>query len=158
VKGLPNHPAADPARAVDLLVTEYTSLKAEQQARIGTRDNLLYATMVAMAGVLTLTLQGHRVTYLLLTPPVSLILGWTYLANDTMITALGRYIRRDLAPWLAALTASTAPPLFGWETAHWFDPLRKMCQLTVDLLSFVAVVILAVQIIRCAELTGATQS
>lgn len=30
-------------------------------------------------------------------PPVSVILGWTYLVNDEKISAIGRYVRGDHA-------------------------------------------------------------
>jgi hypothetical protein len=130
---------AGPAPGRDLLVAEYASLKDEQRLRIGTRDGLLYATLAALAGVLTVTFSAHRAAYLLLTPPVSLILGWTYLANDVAISAIGRYIRTDLAPRLAALTAAPLP-VFGWEAAHRSDrdrAVRKAGQLAVDLTAFV---------------------
>jgi hypothetical protein len=134
-----DHSAAGLAPGCDLLVAEYASLKDEQRLRIGTRDNLLYATLAALAGVLTVTFSAHRAAYLLLTPPVSLILGWTYLANDVAISAIGRYIRDSLAPRLAELTGATAPVL-GWEAAHRSDgdrAVRKAGQLAVDLLAFV---------------------
>ncbi|GHH39997.1 hypothetical protein FHS35_006797 [Streptomyces umbrinus] len=84
---------------------EYTQVKDEQKARIGFRDNLLYATFAAMAAVIAATLQGPvRVGLLLLLPPVCLVLGWTYLVNDEKISAIGRYVSTELAPRLAAVT------------------------------------------------------
>ena len=41
------------------------------------------------------------------------MLGWTYLANDHMITAIGRYVREH-----------PALPEMGWETDHPADPRR----------------------------------
>jgi hypothetical protein len=122
----------------DVLLAEYNQMKTEQHDRIGVRDNLLYATMTAIAGVLAAVGAGHGITYLLLVPPVCLVLGWTYLANDEMISAIGRYVRDELAPRLAEVTASPVP-LLNWEHGTRHDPVwrsRKAGQLIVDLLAF----------------------
>ncbi|MFH8370047.1 hypothetical protein [Streptomyces sp. NPDC018031] len=124
-----------------LLVVEYEQVKEEQRARIGFRDNLLYATLASMAAIITFTLQksGH-VELLLLLPPASVFLGWTYLVNDEKISAIGRYIREELDPRLTALVP-THSRVFGWETAHRSDRRRvsrKRLQLGVDLLIFCA--------------------
>ncbi|WP_435193045.1 hypothetical protein [Streptomyces sp. NRRL F-5630] len=122
-----------------LLLTEYEQIKQEQQARIGFRDNLIYATLGVMAAVIgsTLARTGH-LELLLLLPPLSVILGWTYLVNDEKISAVGRYIRNELAPRLKELTSERAE-IFGWESAHRSDAhrnSRKRLQLAVDLLTF----------------------
>ncbi len=125
--------------AYDLLVEEYKALKAEQQLRIGIRDNLLYATMAALAAVVAASASAHNPAYLLLTPPVCLVLGWTYHANDQKISAVGQYVRTGLAPHLAALTGNEAP-VFGWETAHRLSGFRVTRhvagQLATDLTAF----------------------
>jgi len=111
----------------ELALAEYTQLKTEQVARIGFRDNLIYATLVAIAGTLTITHSAHNHAYLLLVPAVAFVLGWTYLANDQMITAIGRYVREH--PSLS----------MGWETEHPADRRRrsrKTIQLFVDLATF----------------------
>jgi hypothetical protein len=81
--------------------------------------------------VLAVTFTARQPACLLLAPPVSVILGWTYLMNDAAISAIGRYIRTELASRLATLTR-TAGPVLGWETdvrrpgpapgrsLHWF--------------------------------------
>ncbi|MFI6644044.1 hypothetical protein [Streptomyces sp. NPDC050504] len=122
-----------------LLLAEYEQIKQEQRARIGFRDNLIYATLGAMAAVVgsTLARNGH-LEMLLLLPPLSVILGWTYLVNDEKISAIGRYIRDELSPRLKELTADQAE-VFGWESAHRRDAYRssrKRSQLAVDLLTF----------------------
>ncbi|GAB2622279.1 hypothetical protein GCM10027168_62800 [Streptomyces capparidis] len=129
-----------------LLVAEYERVKQEQQARIGFRDNLLYATLASMAAVVAAVLQRDgQAELLLLFPPVSLLLGWTYLVNDEKISAIGRYVREELAPQLVALTTgqrqgiSGQVQVFGWETAHRSDDRRvsrKRLQLAVDLITF----------------------
>ncbi|MGP3927926.1 hypothetical protein [Streptomyces sp. 8N616] len=124
-----------------LLVTEYERVKEEQQARIGFRDNLLYATLASMAAVIAAVLQrdGHA-ELLLLLPPVSVLLGWTYLVNDEKISAIGRYVRDELTPRLTALAGGqSGGQIFGWEVAHRSDRRRrsrKCLQLAVDLLTF----------------------
>ncbi|MDT0546423.1 MULTISPECIES: hypothetical protein [Streptomyces] len=122
-----------------LLIVEYEQVKEEQRARIGFRDNLLYATLASMAAIITFSLQGGgRPELLLLLPPASVLLGWTYLVNDEKISAIGRYIRQDLDPRLSALVPDR-PRVFGWETAHRDDRRRisrKRLQLAADLLLF----------------------
>jgi hypothetical protein len=116
-----------------LWLVEYERLKDEQKTRIGFRDNLVYATLASMAGVVAATLaaKGHA-NLLLLLPPVCVVLGWTYLVNDEKVSAIGRYVRDVLRPKLA----DGAEDVFGWEDAHRTDPrrrLRKVLQLVVDL-------------------------
>ncbi|MFE9693667.1 hypothetical protein [Micromonospora sp. NPDC005806] len=122
-----------------LLVAEYDRLKEEQKTRIGFRDNLLYATLGSMAAVVAAALQNPGRPYLLLLlPPVSVVLGWTYLVNDEKVSAISHYIRDTLIPALESMTATTAP-VFGWEFAHRADPrrrTRKLLQLIVDLIAF----------------------
>lgn len=126
---------------------EYQCVKDEQKIRINTRDNLLYATLTAMAVVVLATLQGrHAAPLLLLLPPVTIILGWTYLVNDQKISAIGRYVRESLTPELTR-AADTATPIFGWETAHRADSYRasrKFIQLVVDLTTFCLIPICAI--------------
>lgn len=122
-----------------LLLAEYDQIKQEQRARIGFRDNLIYATLGVMAAVIGSTLaRGGHLEMLLLLPPLSVILGWTYLVNDEKISAVGRYVRDELAPRLKELTLERAE-VFGWESAHRRDTnrrSRKRLQLAVDLLTF----------------------
>jgi hypothetical protein len=121
-----------------LWAQEYERLKEEQAQRIATRDNLMYATLVSIAGVIFAMDQTHNPDLLLLLPPGCVVLGWTYLVNDEKISAIGRYIRTDLGPRLATLLQS-AEPVYGWEVAHRSDRrrrTRKLTQLFVDLMTF----------------------
>jgi hypothetical protein len=99
----------------DLLVLEYEQLKEEQRQRIAGRDNLIYATLVAVGAVGAAAIQTN-VVMLLLLPPVCLILGWTYASNDRKVWQIGRYIRRTLATHLADRAPQAEP--FGWEAEH----------------------------------------
>lgn len=117
----------DPA-ANEMALAEYKQIKGEQVARINTRDNLIYVTLVAIAGGLAVPHAAHSQGYLLLAPAAAFVLGWTYLANDNMISAIGRYVREN--PALAAM---------GWEHDHRADKRRtsrKAIQLAVDLAMF----------------------
>lgn len=122
-----------------LLLAEYDQIKQEQRARIGFRDNLIYVTFGVMAAVVGSTMaRGGHFEMLLLLPPLSVTLGWTYLVDDEKITAVGRYIREELAPRLQELTPERAE-VFGWESAHRRDARRrsrKRFQLAVDILAF----------------------
>jgi hypothetical protein len=124
--------------ATRVLITEYERLKDEQRGRIGFRDNLIYATLASIAAVVAATLGAtDRADLLLLMPPVCVLLGWTYLVNDEKVSAIGRYIRLQLAPRLADVVAD--PPsdgFFQWETQHRTDRhrlLRKASQLVADI-------------------------
>ncbi|MEU5397802.1 hypothetical protein ABZ348_00690 [Streptomyces sp. NPDC005963] len=137
--------AQDGVTVGGLLMAEYERIKAEQQARIGFRDNLLYATLASVAAVVAALLQTNgRTALLLLLPPVSVLLGWTYLVNDEKISAIGRYVRTELSPRLLAIAQANEPAgqhtaVFGWEWAHRDDQrrgTRKRLQLGVDLTTF----------------------
>ncbi|MCX4765054.1 hypothetical protein OG562_29595 [Streptomyces sp. NBC_01275] len=123
-----------------LLLAEYQTVKDEQKARIGFRDNLLYVTLAVVAAVIAAAAQARQASMLLALPPVCVVLGWTYLVNDEKISVIGRYIRGELGPRLAALTGSA--DVFGWEAYHRGDSrrrTRKIVQCVVDLLAFCAV-------------------
>ncbi|MFF3686906.1 hypothetical protein [Streptomyces sp. NPDC002187] len=152
--------AGEQVTAAGLLITEYERIKDEQRARIGFRDNLLYATLASMAAVIAAALQGdRRLELLLLLPPVSVVLGWTYLVNDDKISAIGRYVRDELRPRLVALTDGRGDAcVFGWEIAHRNDrrrTSRKWLQLAVDLLAFCLAPVAAVVVFWTVGPVGA---
>ncbi|MEU6213284.1 hypothetical protein ABZ891_25715 [Streptomyces sp. NPDC047023] len=123
-----------------VLVTEYEVLKAEQSARIAARDHLMYATL-AVFGATAVAIAGssRAAELVLLLPPVCIVLGWTYLANDEKVSAIGRYLRTTLRPRLAAAAGVDAGQVLAWESAHRGGPLRvsgKYLQLAVDLMMF----------------------
>jgi hypothetical protein len=128
---------------LDVLRDELKTLKDEQRDRIRARDNLIYSLIVAIAAVAGgAKLAGSAVALLL--PPIALALGWTYLANDQKVTAIGCYLRTDLAPRLSTLVGAD---VLRWETAHRSDHRRrqrKSIQLGVDLTVFVAPAAVAV--------------
>ncbi|KUN27285.1 hypothetical protein AQJ23_11130 [Streptomyces antibioticus] len=126
-----------------LLLVEYQSLKDEQKARIGFRDNLLYVTLAVVAAVIAAAVQAKQASMLLALPPVCVVLGWTYLVNDDKISAIGRYVREDLGPRLAGLAQPGGGfEAFAWEAGHRGDPRRrsrKAIQMVVDLTAFCVV-------------------
>lgn len=127
---------ADDGGHLDVLRDELKFLKDEQRDRIRARDNLVYSLIVAIAAVAGGTKFAGPAVALLL-PLVALALGWTYLVNDQKVTAIGRYLRTDLAPRLSALIGAD---VLRWETAHRTDNRRcqrKGIQLGVDLTVFV---------------------
>jgi hypothetical protein len=122
----------------DALLLEYEQLKEEQRLRIGIRDHLVCATLGVLAMVVAGVVQLGVPQLLLVTPPVCLALGWTYLVNDDRITAIGRHVQTVLGPQLTGLLKAELP-IFGWETLHRKDRwrcARKRGQLAVDLLIF----------------------
>lgn len=122
----------------NMAILEYKYLKQEQLARIGTRDNLIYVTLASLAAVAAATLQVDKPSLLLLLPPACLVLGWTYLANDQKVSAIGQHIREELIPRIRA-ELGTEVALFTWEFRHRSDArrrVRKRTQLAIDLMTF----------------------
>ncbi|GGK24059.1 hypothetical protein GCM10011583_65010 [Streptomyces camponoticapitis] len=133
---------SDDTTELTLLLAEYSQIKDEQRARIGFRDNLLYVTIGAVTAVTAVALQTSHPDLALALPVVCVVLGWTYLVNDEKISAIGRYIRTELASRLSTLSGPAAASAFGWETYHRGDSRRasrKITQAVVDLTAFVAV-------------------
>lgn len=125
-------------RVPQLLALEYEQLKEEQRGRIGTRDNLVYATIGALALIVGAVVQTGSTAFLLIIPPVCVTLGWTYLVNDDRVTAIGSYVKDVLGPELTRRSSSDIE-VFGWERRHREDAgrrSRKVFQLAVDLLLF----------------------
>ncbi|MEV7980794.1 hypothetical protein [Streptomyces sp. NPDC086519] len=126
-----------------LLLAEYQTIKDEQKARIGFRDNLLYVTLGVVAAVIAAAAQAKQASMLLALPPVCVVLGWTYLVNDEKISAIGLYVRDELGPRLAQLAAAEGDfRTFGWEAYHRTDVrrrTRKTIQAVIDLTAFCAV-------------------
>ncbi|MFH9941022.1 hypothetical protein ACH4OT_17085 [Streptomyces murinus] len=134
-----------------LLLAEYDRVKEEQKTRIGFRDNLIYVTLAAVVTVLIGMTQTHRLTLLLVLPVATSVLGWTYLANDEKISAIGRYVRTDLGPRLGELVGDQGY-MFEWELAHRSDARRrqrKILQCMVDLIIFCALPLVALAAFWC---------
>jgi hypothetical protein len=127
-------PAAEPATELTIHLAEYKALKDEQRARIDRRDYTVLGTFTAVAAAAAAA--SKLPAALLLLPLVTLVLGWTHLATDQMISAAGRYLREDLGVRLSALAGQ---PMLGWESHHAGDTRRqqrKRLQLAADLLTF----------------------
>lgn len=130
------------APAVEVYLQEYGKLKDEQNSRIGFRDNLLYVTLGLFGGIVSFALSKADNYYALLVLPwVCLILGWTYLINDEKISAIGRYLRLDLAEKIKKVMGEpNSAAVLGWEVAHRSDERRmhrKIEQLIIDEITFV---------------------
>ncbi len=124
----------DTAIELDIRLAEYKALKDEQQKRIDRRDHLVYVTWTVIAATLVAATKVGEA--LLLLPAAALILGWTHLANDFMVSAIGRYLRDDLGERLTELSGA---PVLGWEHEHRGDTRRrqrKSIQLAVDASTF----------------------
>ncbi len=132
--------AASLARSssLDLVVLEYGHLKEEQRIRITSRDNLIYATLVAIGAVCGTAVQLRSTAVLLALPAVCVLLGWTSVSNDRKVTEIGRYIRLNLASKLA-MRMPVDSDLFGWESAHRAGPgyrLRVSVQAAASIVTF----------------------
>jgi hypothetical protein len=126
---------------VDIYLREYDKLKDEQIARIGFRDNLIYATLVAIGGVLSFALASSANHHaLLLLPLANVVIGWTYINNDQKISSIGRYIRSVLIRNLQEATREPDARFFAWEFAPLIEQQRlgrKLIQLAVNEALFV---------------------
>ncbi|MBA5224179.1 hypothetical protein H1X69_22565 [Streptomyces griseoaurantiacus] len=134
-----------------VLLAEYAQIKDEQRARIGFRDNLLYVTLAAVTAITAIALQTKHPQLMLALPVVCVVLGWTYLVNDEKISAIGRYIRTELASRLPSDT-NTGHRAFGWETFHRSDAKRgsrKVTQTIVDLTTFLITPLTALIVFWC---------
>jgi hypothetical protein len=89
---------------------------------------------------------------LLVIPYVCLILGWTYVVNDEKISALGEYIRTELAQKVEEKTGVLEiESIFSWESYHRKDKgrkFRKIEQFIVNLITFVISGIVALATFR----------
>jgi hypothetical protein len=95
----------------------------------------MLTVIAAIVGVAT---QTNDPALFLLMPPAATILGWVYLTNDHKVTAIGTYIRADLARRLSDHLEGR-PIVFDWETANRTDRTRqsrRRHQLVVDLTAF----------------------
>jgi hypothetical protein len=141
-----------------IMLTEYVAIKEEQRARIGFRDNLLYATLASYAAVFGFA-SNDRLAVLFFVPFVGVVLGWAYVVNDEKVSRIGRYVRVVLATRLAGDARGEArvsddeecaKAIFSWEIFHrndlWRVP-RKLIQCLVDLLAFVVPGLVAMAIV-----------
>jgi hypothetical protein len=116
-------------------LVEVEALKREQLARIGTRDNQVYATLAAVGLAAAAIQRGGSTALLLAVPPVVLVLGQTRLANDVKVAAIGRYLREVAGPRLEQLTGESA---LVWERFQRVGSRRRaVSHLLADLLLFV---------------------
>jgi len=91
---------------------------------IGFRDNLIYATLVAIGAILSFAITNPaNYQALLILPLATFVLGWIYLSNDRKISEIGRYIRVVLAQRLGKLNNSQQH-LFEWELVYKVEPRR----------------------------------
>lgn len=144
------------AVVLEVLLREYTALKAESTARIGFRDALLYTTLGAVGVVFAYVAsnRGSREA-LLVIPWVTFILGWAYLVNDLMVSRLGKFVRVELTRQMNNSFACFRTKhgelylreAFRWEPFHRSDPRRiqrKWIQLFVDWATFVGPTVVAI--------------
>jgi len=127
---------------LEVYLAEYDKVKSEQAQRIGHRDNLVYATLVATASVIAFAFkEGGDPIGLMVLPFACFVLGWLHTTNDEKISAVGEYLRTALKNRISTLTSDKDPCLLGWENAVRAGPhrrWRKMIELLSKLVTFVA--------------------
>lgn len=127
--------------ALNIYLAEYEKLKDEQIARIGFRDNLVYATLIAIGGILSFALTGTANFYaILILPLATFVLGWVYLNNDYKITTIGQYMRSTLTHHLREAAGAPEIRVLQWELIYKLEPRRferKVLQVIVNEVLFV---------------------
>lgn len=123
------------------LMAEYSKLKDEQHKRIEFRDHMIYVTLGAIGAVFSFALENPEYNIALLVLPfLCIALGWTYLANDEKISAIGSYIKNSLVPKIEKNGKDETFNLSGnWEDYLKKDKSRrqrKWIQLFIDLSIF----------------------
>ncbi len=123
------------------LMLEFAKLKDEQLGRIGFRDTMIHVHLSLVGATFGFGLtQAENMDMVLIIPWICFIMGWTYLANDEKISAIGRYIREELEPRVRESISSPGGSVFRWE---WYHRMvegrynRKIWQFIVDLTAFV---------------------
>jgi hypothetical protein len=149
-----DHPMAESTEQdrmrLDVYLAEYKRLKSEQSARIGTRDNLVYASLVATAGVsaYAFLVDAGKPIVVLALPLANFVLGWIHTNNDAKSRHIARYLRYSLNERICGivgrgpeeLVGAENPCIFGWESAVRkveLRCLRKLTNLVADLVTFV---------------------
>lgn len=165
-------PAQGPASPSGTALAEYKQIKTEQAGRIATRDNLLYVTL-AGSGAIFAAAHGGTPAYLLAVPVLAFILGWTFVVNDAMISAIGTYFRshpvlgpdlgwerdrpadarRRSRKWMQLARDLTAFPLLGYAAliAYWTSPGPSPLLLLASAIEAAALGVLAWQIVLYTE-------
>ena len=101
------------------LMLEFAKLKDEQLGRIGFRDTMIHVHLGLVGATFGFGLtQAENMDMVLIIPWICFIMGWTYLANDEKISAIGRYIREELEPRVRASISSPGGSVFRWEWYH----------------------------------------
>jgi hypothetical protein len=131
-----------------VLLEEYGRLKEEQNQRIHFRDNLVYPTLVMLAGIVAGAFQFDAPYLLLAAPFGCTLLGWTYVTADNKVTDIGRYITCDLRTFVANEVGVNVDevPVFGWETRRRRRTRKALFQLVVNVTTFVIPAYLAIAI------------
>lgn len=162
-----------PDASHELLKAEYERIKSEQAQRIGFRDNMLFVYLAAVGAVVGWVFTSlnpapptprspYAVYALLAIPWVSIVLGWTYVVNDHLISRAGKYVTQVLSPRAEKLSQVPLQMIevterdgkvfeirefFGWEPYHKTDrrrKTRKAVQCLVDVATFIAPSVMAI--------------
>ncbi len=126
---------------LNILLSEYNSLKSEQLERIKIRDNLIYISLGVFGAIFSFAMFKtiDRSIVLLMLPTVGLVLSWVYINNDEKVSQIGKYIREELTPKIKELLVTDDSTVFGWESYHRSDYkriTRKALQVVVDIIAF----------------------
>ena len=124
---------------LNILLLEYDKLKEEQNSRISMRDSLIYISLGIFGAIFSFTMTNQSFMYtLLLIPPLSFILSWLYISNDSKILEIKKYIKNNLEPKIAKLFPDKIE-IFEWEKTYRdnsFKKLKKVTQFLVEEITF----------------------
>jgi len=124
---------------LNILLLEYDKLKEEQNSRISMRDSLIYISLGIFGAIFSFTMTNQSFMYtLLLIPPLSVILSWLYISNDSKILEIKKYIKNNLEPKIVKLFPDKVE-IFEWEKAYRdnsFKKLKKVIQFFLEEITF----------------------
>lgn len=131
-------------RLLDAYTCEYSALKSEQLKRIEHRDQIVYLQIVVIGALLGLKSDFTESLVALVVPFPCIALGWIYLVNDQKISAIGQYIRTDLAKRYKDCVLDDRDDrddsIFNWESWNAKEAgrqFRKFVHLIINIFVFI---------------------
>ena len=101
----------------DVVLAEYSALRAEIVGRISAQDTMVNLHLTAVAAIIGFAVaERGSLGLLLLVPPLSCTVSALYVSHNAYIRLMSRYIRSELRLSLEQALGSTAHfRIFAWE-------------------------------------------
>src|ERR1700693_652575 len=97
-------------------LAEFNALRQEIMQRVGAQDRLVQLNLTALATIAGLIIAQKATTALLLVVPfLSAALGFAWLHHLRQVALIGRYIHKELWPFIAQSEHAKIP---SWEESY----------------------------------------